>query len=644
MALPPSAAAVQAKAARITRVIKDVKLLPHEAPPRPAAESDSVSGGTAVRTGLESRAELTFGDETITRLGANTIFTFNEGTRTVDLGSGALLVQVPRNGGEAKVITAAVTAAISGGTALVESHKTLPTKFLVLEGIGHFYPNGRPSEAVILHGGEMVMMTVNGQITRPTKFNAKLVFTTAKLLTEFDPLPNTDLILAVIAEQEAEQTGTASSTGPSDTTDSTDLRFAALPPAVGASAKFGPPSVIKSPNPYVINSGTVINTDPKITTNGQTNFGKIYRGPGEDGSLLSYLGASTTSFDTASGEPTPGEALPLPVFLFSALQIDGNPTVSTAGGGPPNLGLGSLGGITFSPSGAAITFSGIAHVGLLALNGSIDTTGVSFANFGDLFMEARGGGSDLTFGSPVSNLNGTHLVAEGSLFVNAPVSVSDEFKAFAGNNVQANSTVNANQIKVESLGAINISNSGQLLAMLNSTGSSGQVLLAASGSDTSVTVNGIVQADQGEVDIRQTGLAGMVDLGNATLHGDIIKVSVLGTNGVLNIGAGNTLSADTIIKLYAPGSNGTLNFLSNVTLNSTQNVLAANTINIAQGVVVTISNSTARPADVFTNNPNYFGFGGTGTPATSGTFGGAGARNPQPLSNAPPLGAPGTGP
>jgi hypothetical protein len=244
----------------------------------------------------------------------------------------------------------------------------------------------------------------------------------------------------------------------------------------------------------------------------------------------------------------------------------------------------------------------------------------------------------------VSNLNGTHLVAEGSLFVNAPVSVSDEFKAFAGNNVQANSTVNANQIKVESLGAININNSGQLLAMLNSTGSSGQVLLAASGSDTSVTVNGVVQADQGEVDIRQTGLAGMVDLGNATLHGDIIKVSALGTNGVLNIGAGNTLSADTIIKLYAPGSNGTLNFLSNVTLNSTQNILAANTINIAQGVVVTISNSTARPADVFTNNPNYFGFGGTGTPATSGTFGGAGARNPQALSNAPPLGAPGSGP
>jgi hypothetical protein len=64
--------------------------------------------------------------------------------------------------------------------------------------------------------------------------------------------------------------------------------------------------------------------------------------------------------------------------------------------------------------------------------------------------------------------------------------------------------------------------------------------------------------------------------------------------------------------------------------------------NISQGVVVTIN--SAQQADVFTNHPNYFGFGGTGTAATTGTFGGVGAKNPQPLANAPPLGAPDQGP
>ena len=62
----------------------------------------------------------------------------------------------------------------------------------------------------------------------------------------------------------------------------------------------------------------------------------------------------------------------------------------------------------------------------------------------------------------------------------------------------------------------------------------------------------------------------------------------------------------------------------------------------AAGGVVTIN--SAQQADVFTNNPNYFGFGGTGAPASSGTFGSVGAKNPQPLANAPPLGDPGQGP
>ena len=71
-------------------------------------------------------------------------------------------------------------------------------------------------------------------------------------------------------------------------------------------------------------------------------------------------------------------------------------------------------------------------------------------------------------------------------------------------------------------------------------------------------------------------------------------------------------------------------------------LFAANTINISPGVVVMINSPQA--ADVFTNHANYFNFGGTGTPATTGTFGGAGAKNPLPLTSAPLLGGPGQGP
>src|SRR5947209_13149910 len=136
MAIWPWVNAAELKRARVTQIIKDVKLLSGRAAPRAAAVSEDVPQGTAVRTGVESRAELTFTDLTITRLGANTIFSFNEGTREVDLGNGALLISVPRDSAPVKVSTAAVTAAVSGGTALMNANKGAATKLFVLEGSG----------------------------------------------------------------------------------------------------------------------------------------------------------------------------------------------------------------------------------------------------------------------------------------------------------------------------------------------------------------------------------------------------------------------------------------------------------------------------------------------------------------------------
>jgi len=113
-------------------------------------------------------------------------------------------------------------------------------------------------------------------------------------------------------------------------------------------------------------------------------------------------------------------------------------------------------------------------------------------------------------------------------------------------------------------------------------------------------------------------------------------VGVFGSNGTLRIGGGS-ISANTLLHLYAPGSNGTIDFVSNVTLNnsSAAAVIAANTVTIENGVVVTIAGRT--PANVFANVPNYTGSGGNGS--TLGIFSGAGATT-QPLSQAPPFDGP----
>src|SRR6188768_3408266 len=97
--------AQQLQQARVTQVFNDVKLLPNQAAARPAAVNDEVKQGTAVRTGTDSRTELTFTDLTITRLGANTVFSFKPGTREVNVSNGAILLQIPPGAPEAKVST-----------------------------------------------------------------------------------------------------------------------------------------------------------------------------------------------------------------------------------------------------------------------------------------------------------------------------------------------------------------------------------------------------------------------------------------------------------------------------------------------------------------------------------------------------------
>jgi hypothetical protein len=163
--------------------------------------------------------------------------------------------------------------------------------------------------------------------------------------------------------------------------------------------------------------------------------------------------------------------------------------------------------------------------------------------------------------------------------------------------------------------------------------------LAIFGSDGAA--NSTILVNGGKYNVGGTFLSyidgnGTITFNNASAHADVLKAGVFGANGVLNIGGG-TLSADTTLQLYATGSNGQLNFVSNVTLGgNSAKILAANSITIFDNVVVTIGGKA--PVDVYTSNANYTGFGGNGS--TTGTFAGAGANTPQPVSNAPPFGAP----
>src|SRR3954447_2642773 len=188
--------------ARVTQVVKDVKILPPQAAPRPATVSDTVRGDTAVRTGVESRAELTFGDLSIARLGANTVFTFNEGSRTVELGSGAILFRVPKGSGGAKIQTAAVTAAITGTTVIVEYHPKSYAKYLVLEGTMRIYLKGVLGESMLLGPGEMMILNPNAKrLSEKVNFDLERLLKTSLFIQGFRPLGSEPLMAMVQHDQ-----------------------------------------------------------------------------------------------------------------------------------------------------------------------------------------------------------------------------------------------------------------------------------------------------------------------------------------------------------------------------------------------------------------------------------------------------------
>ena len=189
--------AVAGKEARVTQVIRDVKLMPSGADARPAALNDQVREGIAVRTGDQSRSELTFPDVTISRLGANTIFTFDQGGHSVDLNGGSVLLRVPKNAGGGNIRTNAVSVATTGTTVIVEANRGGRSKLYVLEGGARLSLVKYRGQSRDVRAGQLLDVPA-GATTLPMPQNIDLnqLMKTHPLIVGFPPLPSRDLIMA----------------------------------------------------------------------------------------------------------------------------------------------------------------------------------------------------------------------------------------------------------------------------------------------------------------------------------------------------------------------------------------------------------------------------------------------------------------
>lgn len=192
--------------AEVTKIINHVSVVdPHQGE-RAAALRDVIKDDLGLETGTKSRSELLFQDNTLTRLGAETFFSFKTGTRDMTLEKGSMLLQVPKGLGGATIHTAAVTAAITGTTIMMEYKPNQYIKVLVLEGSLRLSRNGSFGDSLILRPGKMVIMRPDAKrIPDPVDVDlAHLVKTSTLVNFPGTPLPSMPLIQEAIDVQQGQ--------------------------------------------------------------------------------------------------------------------------------------------------------------------------------------------------------------------------------------------------------------------------------------------------------------------------------------------------------------------------------------------------------------------------------------------------------
>jgi hypothetical protein len=243
MSFPSRLDAASTNEARVTRVKNQVQLGNSKNIARSASVNDIVREQTIVRTGNGSCGEVTFSDQTVVRLAARTAFDFNQGTRGLNLGEGAVLVQSPKEANGATVHAGSVAAAVAGTTVMIE-YRAGFYKFLVLEGTARTYRPGHLGDSVLVRPGQMVFGNPESALSDPVDVDIERFMKTSRFITDFPRLSSVKSIVAESQKQQREKStktladtnlvifggGTQVSVTDQGQTDTTDRKTAALVP------------------------------------------------------------------------------------------------------------------------------------------------------------------------------------------------------------------------------------------------------------------------------------------------------------------------------------------------------------------------------------------------------------------------------
>jgi hypothetical protein len=659
-----SASAAPLSEGELTKVINDVKVLPVEASPIAATPGARISGRTAVSTGVQSRAELRFSDNTLTRMGANSIFRMDQSTRTVDLQKGVILLQVPKQMGGATVRTAAVTAAVTGTTVMFEYTADGYIKIIVIEGEVDVTLNKDKSKFRTLKAGDMWITRADDDknLPLPVQVDLARLQRTSKLLNtdEFAPLGNERYVKGALKDQ-----GDKKSKGELlDTSFQIQGRGRNVTLLLADHEHIGgkppaPKPPIPPPNKAInIQGSTVFENQSTIDTAGPSNaYNSVVGGfaplagnqytPGQDEVFGKYMFDQPKAFpgldDVLAGEGS------WSVLKGDEFYIAGSPAVDSTVG-TRNVILGATGDINFTdtpPFQASLATSGqwtlddATHALVFtSLVGSINFDSFSLVGSTQVVeFYANGRSSDVNIISPESSRiflpQGNFTAVAGRDVRISGASIDAKTVALsAGRNlgIKGKSKLTTSEsIILRAKMGVKVNNSSELRS-LSQLGDA-RILIDARDGKVEVAENSTVEADV----VSLASHHGDVSLMNSTISAREIKGRVFDGGGVLLISnaiLGHGGNASDLIRLYGEGSQG-IRFVGDTTLRGGRVDIAGPSVTIDSGSQVRLSNPGG--TNVFANSHFYNNgingiFTAIDSPPGSGT---AVQVNQQPYANRP---------
>ena len=665
-----SAFAAPLSEGELTQVINDVKILPVETRPLPAKPGARISGRTAVSTGAQSRAELRFTDKTLTRVGANSIFRMDQTNRTVDLQKGVILLQVPKQLGGATVRTAAVTAAVTGTTALFEYTPDGFIKIIVIEGEVDVSLNKDRSKFRTLKAGDMWISRADDEKDLPVPVQvdlARLQRTSILLNTaEFAPLGNQKYVEGALKDQgnkkaKGELLDTAfqiEGRGRKVTLLLADREHISVIPAHPVK----PP--VPKPNQAInIPGATVFGNRSTLNTSSPSNAYNSVAGdlvplpgtqyiPGQDEVFGKYAFDDPQAFPGL--DPVLAGEKSWFVMKGDEIYISGSPSVDSTSG-PRNLILGATGNINFSanpPFGGAAVSPGnqwtldnnTRSLVFASLSGSINFD--SFNLLGSTqYVEfyANGLSSDVNINGVDSaqiSLPGGRFEAVAGRDINI-FGASIEAKTInlsagrnlgvGGDTARVAKLTASESITLRAKQGVKIANSSELRSLSNL--GNAQLLIDALNGKVEVVQNSTVEADVVSLASHRSD----VSLMDSTISARQIKARVFDSGGTLLISnalLGRGTNASDLIRLYGEGSQG-VRFVGDTTLRGNQVDIAGSSVTIDPGSQVRLSNPGG--TSVYADSHRYNnGTNGNFTELVTGPNGSNQVQvNPQPYSKRP---------